>query len=68
MSFFEVKNLPEARSGGKEGCTMSAEIVISLLSLGVATLALLVSVVTSTFNITWLISHDKKDNDSKKAK
>ena len=47
---------------------MSAEIVISLLSLGIATLALLVSVVTSTFNITWLISHDKKDNDSKKAK
>ncbi len=45
---------------------MSSMEVLTLVTVLISLLALMVSVVSVTFTITWTISHDKKDNDKTK--
>ena len=45
---------------------MSLMEFLTMLTVMIAALALLVSVVNVTFTITWTISRDRRDNDKKK--
>ncbi len=45
---------------------MSLMEFLTMQQVLISALALLVSIVSVTFTITWTISHDKKDNDKKK--
>lgn len=47
---------------------MALSDLLLLLTLLVAAAALIVSVVGTTFDIAWKISHDKPSDDNKKSK
>lgn len=47
---------------------MSLMEILTLQTVLISTLALIVSVVSVTFTITWMIAHDDKKDNSKKKK
>ena len=46
---------------------MTPTEIFAMVAMIIALLSLVVSIVHTTFDITWKISHERKDNDSKKA-
>ena len=63
-NFFEG-NFPEPRRR-REGNRMTLSETLLLLTLLVAAAALIVDVAKAVFDITWKISHDRKNDDNKK--
>ena len=46
---------------------MTPTEIFAMVAMIIALLSLVVSVVHTTIDITWKISHERKDNDSKKS-
>lgn len=65
-SFFEVLTLPDAFAERRDE-SMALNEMLTLITLIFTFAALIVEVVNTTFNITWKISHEHKDDDSKKS-
>lgn len=65
-SFFEVYDLPDA-SAERRDASMALNEMLTLIAVIFSFAGLMVEVVNTTFNITWKISHERKDKDSKKS-
>ena len=51
----------------EEECPMTLSELLLLLTLLVAVGSLIISVVNTTFDIAWKVSHDRQNDDNKKS-
>lgn len=63
---FEVHDLPDAYAERRDA-SMALNDMLTLIAVIFTFAGLLVNIVNTTFNITWKIAHEHKDEDSKKS-